>query len=290
MRIGVARWFIFEDSRYDTDDDELFLRGRVRYYNPSLRVEYGEYALDPGLGNGEAEMRLRAGHPWLELTVHRAGDVGGIARALENVAGIQTHARLPIHAAVTEGPLMRVDPRTLQILDFLSTGFRGQGMRVLNMTVARFETDIRGAVLDQSRPLVRAVRLEGNQLSSHPHACSMIMQGRALLSLDLTLEAGLTGGAALVPVRLELAQNHAAIYTALTHGIVRSDTARVHRDLMRRFEVSLDAGIRDEAALAVEGRKIADRIAVREEDLRADILIQGPQPRSESTAEAAGTA
>lgn len=275
MRIGVARWFIFEDARVSTTNDELILKGRIRYYSPSLRVEYGEYALDLGLGTGEAELRLRSGHAWLELTVKRAGDVGGITRALERVTGIQTHANLPVHAAVTEGPLMHVDRRTLQILDFLYTGFRGTGLRVTNMTTARFESDTPRVTADQTRPQVRAVQLEGNQLSSHPQACSMIMQGRALLSLDLMLEAGLSGGPARIPVRLELARNHAAIFTALTAGISDSDTGRVHRDLMRRFEVSLESGIRDAAALAVEGRRIAERAGAREEDLQADILIQG---------------
>jgi hypothetical protein len=167
------------------------------------------------------------------------------------------------------------------MLDFLATGFKDPGMQVRDMTVARFESEATAG--DARRPTVRAVRLEGVYLDSHPQACAAMVQGRALLSVDLMLDVGLTGGRERIPVQLEISRDHATVATALT-TIPRSETERVHRDLTRRFEVALGAGVRDLPGL----ERVAGLVATRALEPRAerpDILIRGREGNGTEQAE-----
>lgn len=286
LRVDVARWFLFGDLAI-AEDGSLRLQGIVRYYEAESKAEYGEFTLATTLNRGRVELRLHPERAWLEMRAARANDVRHIARALERTAGIKTRPALHFSSPPLDGALLLINPRTRQFLDFIQTGFSGAGTEIRNMTTANFESlaDVEGG---SNRPRVRAVRLEGNQLTSHPQACQLMVTSRVLRSIDVLVRVGLTGGSEDIPVRFELAPGHAAVSTALS-SLSMSDTQSVHANLTRRLESSIDSGVRDLEALKATVAKMEQRAQERTPD-EADILITtNPEP-SASVAAAAPNA
>jgi hypothetical protein len=170
------------------------------------------------------------------------------------------------------------------MLDFLNTQLHDNSVQLKNMTTAQFEA-VRDAQEDLRRPTVTSVRLQGRQLISEPQACRHIVDGRALLSINVSVEVR-TGGddAPLFPMRFELASDHATVTTAYISGVDDGTVSRVHRAMLERMQRSLEAGVRDAAGLPAILTQISER-ARQQAAERADILVGG---EDEAQAEEAG--
>jgi hypothetical protein len=280
IRVKVARWFIF--NSIGGDNDELRIEGELHYYRVEPKYEDGDYEITSRPRTAEVQMVARRNVRWVEVTAKRGGEIAALAAALETASGIRTRSALPINAAAPEGWL-NIEPRTLQMLDFLNTQLHDTAVQLKNMTTAQFEA-VRDAQEDPRRPTVTSVRLQGRQLISEPQACRHIVDGRAFRSINVSVEVR-TGGdeAPLFPMRFELASDHATVTTAYISGVDDSTVSRVHRAMLERVQRSLEVGVRDEAGLRGILNQITDR-ARQQTAERADILVSGEE--EEEVAEA----
>jgi hypothetical protein len=271
VRVKVARWFIF--NNIGGDNDELRIEGELHFYRVEPKYEDGDYAITSRPRMADVQMVVRRGVRWVEVTAKRGGEISSLAAALETASGIRTRSALPLRAAAPEGWL-HIEPRTLQMLDFLNTALHDNAVQLKNMTMAQFET-ARDAEEDPRRPTVTSVRLQGRQLISEPQACRHIVDGRALLSVSVSVEVRTSNeDAPLFPMRFELASDHATVRTNYISGVDDAATSRVHRAMLERVQRSLEAGVRDEGGLRGILGQITERAGQQTAE-RADILVGG---------------
>lgn len=269
IRVGVARWFVF--TEVTASDTDVRVRGMLRYYRVSPKVEDGEYSLAAEPRSSEIEMRLRHGVPWIELSAKRGGETNALVSALQSASGVRARGILPLAMKAPEGVMTGWDRRTVFMLDFMQTSLEDETIHRSDQRTARFESDAPGHDVTPGRPLVTSVRLQGQQLMSHQQACDLIVAGRGLLSLDLVIRYRVNAEQTeRMPIRIELADSHASVFTGFTDS-AESVTRRAHDELVRRLRRALVAEIADEAKLLALADQIVDRAQGEAPD-EADIL------------------
>lgn len=280
IRVKVARWFVF--NNLGGDQDELRIEGELHYYRVEPKYENGDYQITSRPRMAEVQMVVRRNVPWVEVTAKRGGEIAALAAALETASGLRTRAALPNNVVAPEGWL-QIEPRTLQMLDFLNTALHDNAVQLKNMTTAQFEA-VRDAHEDLRRPTVTSVRLQGRQLISEPQACRHIVDGRALLSINVSVEVRTANDEApIFPMRFELGGDHATVTTAYISGVDDAAVSRVHRAMLERLQRSLEAGLRDTQGLQRILAQITERSGQHAAE-RADILVGGAE--DEEVAEA----
>lgn len=270
VRVATARWFVFTEVRPAAD--VLIVRGRFRYYRVQPKLEYNNYSLSSQPRETDAEIRVRRDIRWLEVR-GSGGDMRSLGLTFDQTAGLRPLDDLPMNLAVPEGPLFSWDRRTVFMLGLLSHELSDDVVTVLNIAMAQFDSGTDTHTANPLRPTVQSVRLQGQQLMSSRQACEMIVAPRALINLQVRIRVALAPGTSvLCPLRIELARDHATLYTGFSVGVDESLTLRVHDLVLERLRRALDRGaLGNEARVTALAGQIRARAAEESPD-EADIL------------------
>jgi hypothetical protein len=272
VRVGVARWFVC--TCVTANDHRVRVEGLLRYYHVNPKLEYDEYSIASTPQEAEVLITFRHGVKWIDIDSRVGGDTRALGLALQQAAGLKPREYLPIELKVPEGDLYAMHRRTVLMLSLLSADLMDGRFALLDLKLAHFEAGDDGSD-NPRRPTVRSVRLGGQHLLSSRQACELIVEGRALLSLSGTLRVQLSKDERVVcPIRIELADGHATIYTGFSLAVTEQQTRRVHEELVDRVRKALErAQLPD--AVVVLAPQIADRARGENPDV-ADILPPPP--------------
>ena len=228
MRVGIARWFIFEDVA--TFGRSVVLRGTYRHYIADAQQEDDEYRLYADKRWDDAALWFTAGEQFVRVDAKGDGESRAIVRAFSFATGIRKND-ISIDAPAIEGAAFQWSPKTAFMIDLLINHFGVDGVEVYNLTTAGFEraddTPVQAEV--ETRPAVRSVRLQGAHLLDSRPACELIVAGQALVDLSLLVRFRPTATENfLLPLNVKLMRDNVAV--SVGFGLETPEVARRLRD------------------------------------------------------------
>jgi hypothetical protein len=239
VRIGVARWFVFTDVALRRD--QLRITGTYRYFHVTPKVEYEQYSIAAKPQEAAVQILLRRNVEWIEIQSRVAADTRALSVALQQTAGIRPRDTLPIELAIPTGDIYAFARRTVFMLTLLSVELSDQHIRTMNMKLAHFQQRGNEEPTNPRKPTVRSVRIGGQHLLSSRQACELITAGQALLSFNALINANLQPAKPVVcPCRVDLADDHASIFTGFTSTASEEETRHVHDELVARIRKALE--------------------------------------------------
>ncbi len=260
VRVGVARWFVFEELR--RAGIRLTLRGALRTYRTFVTSEETEVEgeapaevahLSASPSEVSVELELVDGLRALRVRSAAPAPARAASKALEVATECRRLGHLPFASASFEGPLGAFARSTIFMLDFVDERLANAGVQDRNLTVARFEIekgDGSASTAEGERPTLREVRFEGDHLLDSVPACRLIAtEGRALVDLSMRVSIRSTDGELVrFPIRLGLERDHAVVLTGFgRYGPEAS--LQLHHDLVRAVESGFDDGVASRSRL-----------------------------------------
>lgn len=269
IRVGIARWFVFERARID--ENGFWLEGLYRSYSADAKREGEDFELVSVPTDATATARLRTEQQFLEVRARGDAESNAIVKAIEWGTKLRHAERFPLDVAVASGPMMSWDPRSVFLLHFLDRRLPDSGLRIVNLTSARFETAVAQRGFSR-RPAVQSVALQGQHLLSSKAACELIADGRALVEISLDVLFRPAANTELVlPIRVSLANDHVGLLTGF--GASSPEVAAgLHREVMRRLRAELSQGVESDERLETLANQIIARARSNEPVPRADIF------------------
>jgi hypothetical protein len=273
VRIGVARWFFFQSMT--TSSAALTLAGAVVTYRaPAEGGDEGVPLLNPLRNQTAVRVELRRGE-----TVVRLRDVGPTA-AKAAMAGLAAATTIvPVqHVALAqvqgEARTIGADPSSLFMIDLVANRLKASGFGQINLTVARFKLGEDDATQTDSRPALRAVRLEGNHIWDSIPACRLAaLEGRAMTEIALTVLTRATSDLPprRYPIRITLERDHVLVTTGFGADSPEQ-CLDVHRSVIYAVTQEIRLGFGDEQSLGSLLRRMVVRANESTEPDRAEML------------------
>ncbi|HEX6392974.1 MAG TPA: hypothetical protein VFZ97_06000 [Acidimicrobiales bacterium] len=283
IRIGVARWFVFERIIGEPSDGQLELVGTVRAYQAVVDEEVVEHPhLRPNQqSDRQVSVVLTEGLSVVRVVRAPASDSRAAMVALRMVTGWSQLGYVPVRIGVlSDETRQRFESSSLIMLDLITTRFRSAGIARLNLTMARFsigQTQSRDAAEpdeESDRPRLKAVRFEGDYLLDSIEACRLIaVERRALVDISATAvsEPRPDGEVGVYPIRVALERDHIVVFTGFTaHGPLTAPA--VHRQLWSAAVQEMQEGIANPEALETLLEKISTRAKSEIPPEHADIM------------------
>ncbi len=267
-RIGVARWFICNSVGMTAG--ALVLRGRLRFYRVSPKLDYDQYDLSSTPNVADAVASVRGGRPWLEITGRLRSDAPPLALLLHRLGQLELKRPMTFALQAPQGDAQGWARRTLLLVGLLAHDLSSDGIEVTNLAIAQFETVGEDPASNRA-PLVKNVRVGGQHLMSHRQVCELIVAGRALSRIQGSVRVALSPEQRLiVPFRIDIDAEHAVIATGFTATTTESDTAAIHRRLIDCVERAIGRSELPQAA--VDQIPAIMRRAAEESPDEADIM------------------
>jgi hypothetical protein len=229
-RIGVARWFICRSA--EASSGALVVKGLLRFYRVSPKLDYEEYDLASTPNVADAVASVRAGHPWLEINSRLRADAPALAQLLHRVGKIGLVRPMALGVLVPEGDAQTWARRSVVMLGLLAHDLSNDGIEVTNVAIAQFET-VDDDPASKRAPSVKNVRVGGQHLMSHRQVCELLVGGRALTRIQGSVRVTLSPQQRVItPFRIEIEGEHATVYTGFTATTTSAETSAVHRRLI----------------------------------------------------------
>jgi hypothetical protein len=276
IRVGVARWFVFEDL--SRGPNGLKVRGTLRTYKtfvtsedtaiPRINATPTESAVEMEIADHASSLLIKgAGAP-----PSRAA-----AKALDVATGQHLLGNLPFVSTSFEGPLGSFARSTVFMLDFVENRLSKVGVHDRNLTVARFEIEREDRVsrrVEEDRPTLREVRFEGDHLLDSVQACRLIaLEGRALIDLSLRVSVDDPNtDSARFPIRVSLDRDHALIVTGFG-SFSPEKSVELHRRVVQAVEGGLQEGVVNVGHLESFARRI-DELARSDHDVEHATMLR----------------
>lgn len=274
IRVGIARWFIFEDVA--TVGRSVVLRGTYRHYIADAQQEDDEYRLYADKRWDDAALWFTAGERFVRVEAKGDAESRAIVRAFSFATEIRKH-EISIEAPAIEGAAFQWSPKTAFMIDLLINHFRVDGVEVFNLTTAGFEraddTPVQSDV--ETRPAVRSVRFQGAHLLDSRPACELIVAGQALVDLSLLVRFRPTANESfLLPLNVKLNRDNVAV--SVGFGLETPEVARRLRDAIAQgIQQALPRWPTDEGRLREVAEGIRRRAQTEGPIERADMF--GPR-------------
>jgi hypothetical protein len=269
IKVGIARWFVFNRAR--TDEHGFWLEGLYRSYSADAKREGEDFELVSVPSDAAVTARIRPEQDFVEVRSHGDAESRAIVRAIQWGTRLRVAERFPLNVTVPSGPLMTWDPRSIFMLHFLDRRLPDAGVRILNLTSARFETAAAQRGFSR-RPAVQSVALHGQHLLSSKAASELLADGRALVELSLDVLFHPTAQTEIVlPIRVALTPDHLSLLTGF--GAESPEVAaEMHREILRRLRAELSKGVEVDERLEDLANRIMARAKSNEPVPRADIF------------------
>jgi hypothetical protein len=269
IRLGIAKWFVFGRSRLD--ENGFWLEGLYRTYSAEAKREGEDFALASVPTDAPVTARVRSEQRFVEVRARGEAESRAILRAIEWGTTLRHASAFPVDVTVTDGPLRAWDWRSILILHFLDRRLPDSGVRIVNLTAARFEAAHARRGFSR-RPAVQTVALQGQHLLSSKAACELMAGGRALVEVSLdVLFRPAPNTELLFPIRMTIGDDHVVLLTGFgTHSL--DAASALHREVMTRLRAELAAGVEVDKPLQALANQILVRAQSSEPVPRADIF------------------
>lgn len=246
IRTGIARWFVFGTP--ERRNDTVVVEGVYRTYRVEPIEDEDFFDLTSVPDALPVRIRIEDGSMFIETRATGARESRAAAQAVMKVLGLRPWPGLPIETKPREGALMHWDHRSVFMASLLQNELNSNGINILNLTSAHFETGEAGTGSDL-RPNVRSVRFEGAHLLDSRPACELLVEGRALVGISLLVRFTPQPGQSFVlPISVSLERDYVTVLTGF--GTERHEVANdLQRELVKRVERALGEPLKDEAAL-----------------------------------------
>ncbi|NIZ91565.1 hypothetical protein [Kineococcus rubinsiae] len=259
VRVGVARWFVFEELAFDPA--RLEVSGTFRSYRATVDDVRGEATLTPVPSRQSAQVVADTGAAAMEVRGPGLQAARAAAGAVQLVTGTDLRGYVPraeLAAEVGNG----LHPASDFILDLVSTRFDQVGLFDRNITVARFRVAEGEPEEDStfSRPALRAVRFEGIHLLDSIAACRLLAHERRPLveiALQVSYKSNEDGQLVRLPVKIGVETDHVLIATG--YGSDPQLSLDAHRALVNAVKAEIAEGVADDDALAILVARIGAR-------------------------------
>jgi hypothetical protein len=272
IRIGVARWFVFEELF--ADDDRVELIGTTRAYGADVMNDESVPRVVP-VPRSDRRVRavLQSGEALLSVRGATTPEATAAATALEIATGIERKGYISTHHEGSGfGVALAFAPQSLFMLDLLTARFVQARLMERNLTVAKFHVADSKNEEGETRPQLRAVRFEGSHLLDSPPACKLLADGRALVDMALTVQLPPRpdGESGRVPVRVAIEGDHVLVMTGL--GLTPSLAYDVHNTVVYETVSEIRDGVLDPGGLEDYAERIHARAQATEVIEVADML------------------
>jgi hypothetical protein len=262
FRVGIARWTVVDDVQGSAA--RLRLLSTYRYFTADAAREAEEdYSLRASRHSAQTELRVHAGRPFAQVDAPSVTAGRAAVTTLDHATSLEpATGGLSFSARPSGGPLFGWDPRTVFLIDLLSSRFRSDAIEVLNLTTAGFERSESATATEESanRPAVRAVRLQGQHLLDSRPASDLIVRGQGLVELSLTLRWTEPDPAVTVPVTIRIERDNVAVTTGF--GTNSPNVARhVHRLLVDAVECAYESPQHDSPQVQQLAREMSELAA-----------------------------
>lgn len=276
IRIGVARWFLFDKCL--TRDESLEIQGTYKTYQAAVeeRSEAASLAATPH----EASVRILLGqNACLQIDGASAIPAKAAVNAFEVITGQEAKGYLPLVDKRSKGIPGQLHPTSEFLLDLLENRLVGSELHDINLTVARFNVRSAGESLGQRtvgerRPELKAVRFEGQHLLDSVAACRLLtVESRPLVEVAFhaTIRGSENSMGGRFPVRITAEADHVAVQTGLGEG-EHELSLRVHHLVVDACSNALTTGSLDSDRLSLLFSRMKARAESKEAPEIADIF------------------
>jgi hypothetical protein len=279
IRIGVARWFAFESVRAD-DEGDVTIRGSLHSYKAHIDETGETPRLAPEPTQSPATARVRGQSKILEIVRSTTAASRGAIHALRSALGLATLDYVPMLGSVPSGPGTDFSKSSLFMLDVLFNRLGGIGFRRPDLTVLRFkmsETASRGDEGIGEKPVLKAVRFDGNHLLDSIPTCRLLVEGRDLVDVSMTLTSlpRNDGESWTFPVRISIDRDHVGLTTGFGVGAPLNLSRGLNDVLLEVLNEEITEGIANPSRLGELCGRIQERAKSPGEAERANILESG---------------
>jgi hypothetical protein len=275
VRVGVARWFVF-DSLTELDEDVIDVVGTYRAYRAAIDEVEGTASLRALPDKQQVLIRVRRGSV-LEVRGASTQGARAAARAFEIAAGVDLRGNVPFADIRVSGVQGLIHPASDFMLDLLNTRLRGASLSKLNLTVARFkvaDSDYEATEGVIAKPTLLAVRFEGMHLLDSIAACRLLDHDHRPLvemALRLSYKSQEDDTEGHYPIKIALETDHVLVATGF--GSVALESLQVHSLVVRAVSQEIEHGVGDQDRLQVLVEKIRKRAGESESPAAATMLV-----------------
>lgn len=273
IRIGVARWFLFQEMRPAKDRVEV--AGTFKTYQASVD-DVQEIAALSALPHDATVRIVLNDSAVLQINDAPATPAKAAVLAFETISGTSAKGYLPLADPDAQPIGNYLHPSSAFLLDIVHNRLPQTELHDVNLTVARFRLrDGSQAIsIDDRRPELKAVRFEGEHLLDSVAACRLLaVEGRALV--EIAFQASIRDDNDAVrgrfPVRITAEKDHVAVQTGLGSG-EHELSLDVHRSVIESVSATLEFGVADDTRMESLFQRMQNRAAAEADPDTADIL------------------
>jgi hypothetical protein len=280
IRTAIARWFIFEKMTFE--DQQIVVEGRLRSYRAHVD-EIGESpTLSADATEASAHIVLSADSSILEVRTSSPTSAQAAMDALELALDIKPLGFVPQPAYDTNTAVDRSTRSfsrvSLLMLDVLFNRLPAMGYGRPDLTIARFKIPdvgkVDAIVESENRPVLRAVRFDGNHLLDSAPTCRLLTDGRDLVEVSMLLASKRRsdGEAWTFPVRISIDKDRVHLATGYGTSNVVGLSRDLHREMLATLVDEMTDGILNIDRLAELCNRIQERAESTGIVAEADIL------------------
>lgn len=276
IRIGVARWFLFQQLR--ERPDALEVSGVFKTYQASVDAVSDVASLSALPHDADAHIILD-GSPVLQISEASATPSKAAVLAFGIISGTQSKGYIPLADMNSEAARSSLHPTSELLLDVIFNRIMKSELRDVNLTVARFSVTDRTefssvGLVGERRPELKAVRFEGAHLLDSIDTCRLLTLDRRPL-VEVSFQTSVRGEAGHVkgrfPVRLSVEKDHIAVQTGLGSG-EHELSLSVHKKVIEAVRANLENGTLDSDRIDQLFDRMQARAYAQQPPEKADIL------------------
>lgn len=274
IRIGVARWFLFQDM-HDLKDRGVEVQGTFKTYQATVD-DVQEVAALSALPQDATVGIILNESAVLQVNDSSVAPAKAAMLAFGIIAGTSSKGYLPLADADAPPVGNTLHASSAFLLDIIHNRLAKTDLQDVNLTVARFRLRTGEQVMSVSerRPELKAVRFEGEHLLDSVTACRLLaIEGRALV--EVAFQASLRDENNTVrgrfPVRITAEKDHVAIQTGLGSG-EHELSRHVHRSVIQCVSAALEFGAEDDKRIESLFQRMKNRADADTDPEVADIF------------------
>lgn len=274
IRIGVARWFLFQEM-LGVKDRGVEVHGTFKTYQATVDG-IQEVAALSALPQDSTVGILLNDSAVLQVNDSSVAPAKAAVLAFGIISGTAAKGYLPLAEADAKPISNTLHASSEFLLDIVHNRLSKTELTDINLTVARFrlrEND-QSLSVSERRPELKAVRFEGEHLLDSVSACRLLaIEGRALVELafQATVRDENDSARGRFPVRITAEKDHVAVQTGLGAG-EHELSRQVHRSVIKSVSEALEFGADNTQRLESLFDRMKSRAESQEDPEVADIL------------------
>lgn len=274
IRVGLARWYVFDDS--SQTDDGVRLSGKFMSYSADVDPTKDRASLKSVPKVQDVDAIITPSRGVVEVRKAAWGAAKAAVFAASAVLDQQTLEYVPNTGRGAEPVSGKVHGSAEFLLSVLHNRLPDAGVDSVNPTVARFKLDSVGESTSDDSPALKAVRFEGNHILDSAAACRFIVvEGRQLANISFRMYLKLSDAEGTMqhssfPVKIALESDHVQVVTGLGDNPIGS--RRAHDIVKTAVWAQVKHGHPEDSTLDQLVKRMVERAAEGEPADEANIL------------------